>query len=178
MPEDYLCVILSCRCTDLFSILLARTFPYRPDEMQLRICRITDIDDLEYLAPVEFAAFVQDACHNVMLGWNEPASIKARIERQKKDFTSTPSNFWIKVFDADADNRIIAASNWKIFPTYVKSEFEAKAKHLDAMTAKDVSFTGDEQRQEDAIVALKGFVSMTQPRISSFDHCTSFLEPL
>lgn len=132
--------------------------------MQLKISRITDIADLAYLAPIEFAAFVQDGGHNVMLGRNVPASIKATIKRQEKEFTSDPSNFWIKVFDADANNRIIAASNWKIFPTYVQSDFEAKDKHINAMTAKDLSFMGDEKQQEDAVIAMRGFVSALWPQ--------------
>lgn len=127
--------------------------------MQLKIARIIDVADLAILAPIEFAAFVQDGGHNVMLGRNVPASVQATIERQKKEFTSDPANFWIKVFDADADDRIIAASNWKIYPTYVETAFEAKDKHINAMTAKDVSFIGDEKQQEDAIVAMQGFVS-------------------
>lgn len=94
-----------------------------------------------------------------MLGRNVPASIEATVERQKKEFTSDPSNFWIKVSDADANNRIIAASNWKIFPTYVQSDFEVKDKHINSMTAKDMSFMADEKQQEDAVIAMRGFVS-------------------
>lgn len=132
--------------------------------MQLKISRITDVADLEYLAPIEFEAFAQDGGHNVMLGANNPSSVKATIERQRKEFISDPSNFWIKVFDADANDRIVAGSNWKIFPTYVPSNFEAKNQRINAMTAKDLSFMGDEKRQEDGVVAMKGFVSVTPVR--------------
>jgi hypothetical protein len=38
--------------------------------MQLKISRITDVADLKYLAPIEFAAFVEDGSHTVMLGLN------------------------------------------------------------------------------------------------------------
>lgn len=129
------------------------------EKMQLQIARITDVADLKYLAPIEFAAFVEDGGHNVMLGLNTPSSINATIERQKKEFTFDSANFWIKVVDADANNRIVAASNWKIFPTYVRSQFEEKEKQINAMTIKDLSFMNDEKRQEDGVIAVKGFMS-------------------
>lgn len=126
--------------------------------MQLKISRVTDVADLKYLAKIEFASFAEDGGHIAMLGLNTPSSINATVERQKKEFTSDASNFWIKVFDTDANDRIVAASNWKIFPTYVQSEFEAKDKHINAMTPEHLSFMEDEKRQADGIIASKGFM--------------------
>lgn len=127
--------------------------------MQLKISRITDVADLEYLAPIQFAAFGDDDVgHRAMLGVNNLSSINATIKRQKKEFTSDPSTFWIKVVDEDANNRIVGASEWKIYPTYVHSDFEAKDKRLDAMTAESLSFMEDEKRQEDGVIAVRGFM--------------------
>jgi hypothetical protein len=44
-----------------------------------------------------------------------------------EDFALDPTDVWPKITDEDANGKIIAASNWKIYPTYVKSDFDAKA---------------------------------------------------
>lgn len=145
--------------------------------MQLKISRVTDVADLKYLAKIEFASFAEDGGHIAMLGLNTPSSINATVERQKKEFTSDASNFWIKVFDTDANDRIVAASNWKIFPTYVQSEFEAKDKHINAMTPEHLSFMEDEKRQADGIIASKGFVSPALPRTPMLRACYILISP-
>jgi hypothetical protein len=105
------------------------------------------------------SAFVEDGGHVAMLGLNTPSSINATIERQKKEFISDASNFWIKVFDEDANNRIVATSNWKIFPTYVANHFGELDKRINALTPDRLSFMEDEKRQEDGVIAMKGFMA-------------------
>ena len=46
-------------------------------------------------------------------------------------------------------------SNWKIYPTYVKSDFDAKAALVENMTAEDVTWRSDERQKEDAVTILK-----------------------
>lgn len=58
----------------------------------------------------------------------------------------------------DGSDRIVGASNWKIYPTYVASQFEETDKHLKALTADRMSFMEDEKRQEDAVIAMQGFM--------------------
>jgi len=48
-----------------------------------------------------------------------------------EDFASDPADVWLKVMDEDANSKIIAVGNWKIYPTYVKSDFDTKAASFD-----------------------------------------------
>jgi hypothetical protein len=91
-----------------------------------------------------------------------------------EDFASDPADVWLKVTDEDANSKTIAASNWKIYPTYVKSDFDAKAASVDKMTAEDVTWHSDERQKEDAVTILKEFFA-TRYRRTREAHVCKFL---
>jgi hypothetical protein len=36
-----------------------------------------------------------------------------------EDFASGPANVWLKITDEDANGKVIATSDWKIYPTSI-----------------------------------------------------------
>lgn len=106
--------------------------------MPLVLSRVT-ADDFDTLIPIQFAAFANNGVHHAQLGLENTENIAHAKALFLKDFTSDPADVWLKVTDEDANGKIIAASNWKIYPTYVKSDFDAKAASVENMTAEDVT---------------------------------------
>jgi beta-lactamase class D len=145
--------------------------------MPLTISRVTP-DDFNTLVPIEFAAFADNGAHTAQLGFNNAESIAHAKTIFLEAFTSDPADAWLKVTDEDANGRIVAASNWKIYPTYVKSAFDAKAAAAEKLKAEDVTWHSDARQKEDAVTIMKEFFATRYRRISEahvrkfvpFDH--------
>jgi hypothetical protein len=141
--------------------------------MPLALSRVT-ADDFDTLMPIQFAAFANNGVHHARLGLkNAPNKAHAKAHFLE-DFASDPANVWMKVTDEDADSKIIAVSNWKIYPAYVKSDFDVKAASVDKMTAEDVTWHSDERQREDAVTILKKFFA-TRCRRTGEAHVCKFL---
>jgi hypothetical protein len=151
--------------------------------MPLALSRVT-ADDFDTLIPIQFTAFANNGTHHAQLGLRNAANIANAKAIFRKNFASDPADVWLKVTDEDANSKIIAASNWKIYPTYVKSDFDAKATSVDKMTAEDVTWHGDERQKEDAVTILKEFFAtryrrMREAHVCKFlivDHARALLE--
>lgn len=89
--------------------------------MPLGLSRVT-ADDFDTLIPIQFTAFANNGAHHAQLGLRNAANIAHTKALFLEDFASDPADVWLKVMDEDANSKIIAASNWKIYPTYVKSD--------------------------------------------------------
>jgi hypothetical protein len=107
--------------------------------MPLALSRVT-ADDFDTLIPIRFTAFADNGAYHAQLELKNTANIAHVKAFFLEDFASDPADVWLKVTDEDANGKIIAVSNWKIDPMYVKSDFDAKAASVDKMTAEDVTW--------------------------------------
>ena len=141
--------------------------------MPLALSRVT-ADDFDTLIPIQFTAFADNGTHSAQLGLKNAANIAHAKALFLKDLASDPADVWLKVTDEDVNGKVIAASNWKIYPTYVKSDFDAKAASVDKMVAEDVTWHSDERQKEDAVTILKEFFA-TRYRKTRDAHVCKFL---
>lgn len=98
--------------------------------MPLALSRVT-ADDFDTLIPIQFTAFANNGAHHAQLGLRNAANIAHAKALFLENFASGPADVWVKVMDEDTNSKIIAVSNWKIYPTYVKIDFDAKAASVD-----------------------------------------------
>lgn len=124
--------------------------------MRLVLSRLQP-SDFDASIPSQFAAFVHDGGHLAMLGANSAANVARAKTALLGDYAADASNVWIKVSDADAGDRFVAASNWKVYPTYVKGEVDARAREMAALRAEDVGWFEGEREKEDAAVLTREF---------------------
>lgn len=140
--------------------------------MPLTLSRVTH-DDFNTLVPIQFAAFVNNGTHHAQLGFNTHDNIAHAKKVLREDFASDPADVWIKVTDEDASGRIIAASNWKIYPTYVKKDFDAKAAVSEKLRPEDVTWHSSEREKEDAGTIMKEFFATRYRSMREAHICTS-----
>jgi hypothetical protein len=138
--------------------------------MPLILSRVT-ANDFDTLVPIQFIAFVKNGTHNAQLGFGSAENIARAKKVLLEDFTSDPADVWIKVTDEDANGRIIAASNWKIYPTYVKKDFDAKAAAFENLKPEDVTWHIDVRQKEDAATILKEFFETRYRRTREAHVC-------
>jgi hypothetical protein len=122
--------------------------------MRLTLSRVAS-DDFDTLVPIQFAAFANNGAHNAQLGFGSPENIAHAKKVFLDEFVSDVADVWLKITDEEANNRIVAASNWKIYPTYVKKDFDTKAAAIEKMKPEDVTWLSDAQQKEDATTILK-----------------------
>ena len=141
--------------------------------MPLVLSRVTP-EDFDTLVPIQFSAFAKNGAHCAQLGPKNPDNIVHAKAIFLDRFASDPADVWLKVTDEDANGRIIAASNWKIYPTYVKSDFDARAALFEGMRAEDVSWHTDPRQKEDAVTILKEFFSTRYRMMREAHVCRCF----
>jgi hypothetical protein len=127
--------------------------------MPLTLSRVIS-EDFNTLLPIQFAAFANNGAHNAQLGFNTPDNIAHAKKFFLEDFASDSADVWLKVTDDDANGRIVAASNWKIYPTYVKKDFDAKAAASEKLRPEDVTWHSDARQKEEATTILKEFFAI------------------
>lgn len=88
--------------------------------MPLALSRVT-ADDFDTLIPIQFTAFANNGAHHAQLGLRNAANIAHAKALFLEDSASDPADVWLKVMDEYANSKIIAASNWKSYPTYMKN---------------------------------------------------------
>lgn len=87
--------------------------------MQLKVLPV-EASDIRELAIAGIEAF-QNPLQTLLLAVyppfeNEGAEIEWHIKRLTRDFESqTPPKIWVKVVDADANNKIVGAARWLIY---------------------------------------------------------------
>ena len=138
--------------------------------MRLAISRVT-AEDFDTIVPIQFTAFTNNGTHNAQLGFKSAESIAYAKTVFLETSVSDAADLWIKVTDEDANCRIIAASNWKIYPTYVKSDFDAKAAASEKMRAEDVTWHSDARQKEDAAAIMKEFFEIRYRRTREAHVC-------
>ncbi|KAL2416022.1 hypothetical protein ABEF91_002985 [Exophiala dermatitidis] len=158
--------------------------------MHLVLSRI-EPQDLDAIVPLMFAAFHKvDLCH-VFWGRPSPASYAYAKRKLLEGLQNDPADVFLKIEDLDAPqvdvdvlddkgnvlrteerNRIVCASNWKIYPTYVtpreleeQEQKNAKAgagsESAERKEAEAAAFSYLETEQEriDAAVLVEDFLS-------------------
>jgi hypothetical protein len=138
--------------------------------MLLTLSRVT-ADDFDTLVPLQFTAFANNGSHNAQLGFGSADDIARAKKLLLEDFRGDPADVWLKVTDEDANGRIIAASNWKIYPTYVKKDFDAKAAAFENLKPEDVTWHSDVRHKEDAATILKEFFETRYRRTREAHIC-------
>ena len=138
------------------------------------ILRRVQPSDFDIFVPVEFTAFVNDGGHNAMFGPSSPRNIAHAREVWLKATKTDPADVWLKVTDEDAGSRIVCVGNWKIYPTYVASEVDARAAAIEKLTAQDASGYDDPNQKADSIMLTKDFLArryekMREPHICEFE---------
>ena len=126
--------------------------------VQLVLSRVTR-SDLDTLIPIEFAAFEHEGSHGAMYGPKTASSMVAAKMSYLRAMASDPSDVWVKISDADAGDRMVCAGNWKVYPTYVAAEVDAKVAAVERMTAGDMTVFEDARQKEDAAMLTKEFMT-------------------
>jgi GNAT superfamily N-acetyltransferase len=167
--------------------------------MRLVLSRI-EPRDLDAIVPMMFKSFRGIDLANVFFGHESPASCAYAKRTLLKGLQTDPADVFLKIEDLDADEvdvdvlddqgnltgterrrRIVCASNWKIYPTYVtpKEQEEAKATEAREGTSADdadAAFSYLETRQEraDAALLLEDFLTRRR-RECTEGHVLCFL---
>lgn len=136
--------------------------------MRLTLSRVAS-DDFDTIVPIQFAAFANNGAHLAQLGFASPESIAHAKKIFLDGFVSDSADYWLKVTDEDANGRIVAASNWKIYPTYVKNDFDAMATAAEKIKPEDITWLSDARQKEDAASILKQFFA-TRYRVTREAH--------
>ncbi len=124
--------------------------------MRLVLSRV-EPSDFSAIAPSSFNALVHDGGFTAMLGVNNDENIAHAKSEFRKEFSSDASNAWIKITDEDDGGKFVAASNWKIYPTYVEKEVDARAKEFEEFRAEIVTWFKEEKEKEDAASIMRSF---------------------
>lgn len=156
--------------------------------MRLVLSRVTP-EDFDAIIPVQFKSFAGIELADVFFGRVSPKSYAYAKSVFMKAWNEDPADVWLKITDEDAEmdvnilddegnvvrserrKRIVCASNWKIYPTYVDPEIKAKADEasLEARGWKKAvvhveekpgfTYLETQQEREDAAVLLEDFLS-------------------
>lgn len=73
-------------------------------------------DDLPAIVEIMFKTYTDPIARDFCLGKDNPEGHKGLVERFAKTMRENPADYWIKIVD-QSDNRIIAATNYRIYPT-------------------------------------------------------------
>lgn len=157
--------------------------------MRLVLSRI-EPRDLDAIVPMMFDSFSKVDLANVFFGRKSPASYAYSKRVLLTGLQTDPADVFLKIEDRDAHvdvnvlddqgntinterrTRIVCASNWKIFPTYVTpkeqhdSEADAKAPQTNGETDKGAatkepafSYLETEQERIDAATLMEDFLT-------------------
>lgn len=153
--------------------------------MQLVLSRL-ETRDLDAIVPMMFEAFGDIELAEVFFGRKSPASYAYSKKVLLTGMQTDPADIFLKIEDLDAQvdvnvlddegntirterrTRIVCASNWKIFPTYVTPKEQQEAKEAEAQTnghvkeaAKEPAFAylETEQQRADAALLLEDFLT-------------------
>jgi hypothetical protein len=124
--------------------------------MHLKLSRV-DLSDFDAILPVLFKAFDPMELSTVFFGKYSPANLALRKKKLLDTFHDDPADVWLKVTDEDQEvevdvinedyvepqgddqcfsksvtgtkrvKRIVCASNWKVYPTFVEPKEVKKA---------------------------------------------------
>lgn len=154
--------------------------------MHLVLSRI-EPPDLDAIVPMMFESFKKVDLANVFFGRRSPVSYAYAKRLLLTGLQRDPADVFLKIEDLDAEadvnvlddkgntivterrTRIVCASNWKIFPTYVMPKEEREAKNGQTQTdgeiakeaAKESAFSYLETEQEriDAAILMEDFLA-------------------
>ena len=141
--------------------------------MHLVLSRI-EPRDLDAIVPMMFESFSKIELANVFFGRKSPASYAYAKKTQLEGLLNDPADVFLKIEDLDAEldvnvmddkgnmtsterrKRIVCASNWKIFPTYVTpKEQQEAAKGENQQTNGQISQIKEEAKKEPAFSYLE-----------------------
>lgn len=114
--------------------------------MRLELSR-AESADFDVLVPMLFDAFQGDGGFYLLSGPKSAENFNRVTEYFQRQLSTESAIYWTKVTDEDAGGKVIAASLWKIYSTYVESEFDAKAAKADEMNADSVVWLNDERQK-------------------------------
>jgi len=188
--EPYNCDIQNTRRSARMKLVLSRTEPR----------------DLDAIVPMLFEAFDDGDLCNVFFGRKSAASYAYTKKLFMTGLQTDPADVFLKIEDLDEEvdvnllddkggvsgterrKRIVCASNWKIFPTYVtpkeqqearesQRDGEAEEKQKDKENKAAFSYLETEQERADAAVLMEDFLSRrrrecTEGHVLCFILCT------
>ena len=117
--------------------------------MHLLLSRAT-ITDLPSIFSLQFNSFINCGAHDLLFGFNTPTNIALALATGLSEFHSHSSFLWLKVVDADAEDEIVGASSWNVYPTFVAKMFDAKLQAAKSLKADDVVWFEELAKREDA----------------------------
>ncbi|OAP60848.1 hypothetical protein AYL99_05850 [Fonsecaea erecta] len=136
--------------------------------MHLVLSRL-EPQDLDAIVPMMFESFRKIDLANVFFGRKSPASYAYSKRTLLDGLQNDPADVFLKIEDLDAEvnvdvldeqghavaterrRRIVCASNWKIFPTYVTpKEQQDRAKNNERQTSGEAGTTTKEESQKEA----------------------------
>ena len=147
--------------------------------------------DLDAIVPMMFESFRKIELANVFFGRKSPSSFAYAKRTLLNGLQNDPADVFLKIEDLDAEvdgnllddrgntiatehrNRIVCASNWKIFPTYVtpkeqqeaaksgKGQTNGESAHIkeEAKAEPALSYLATEQERADAGLLLNDFLT-------------------
>jgi len=125
--------------------------------MKLILSRVVP-SDLDALVPVAFDAFATNGGWTALYGVKNAENIANAKRNFLKDMDTDSSDVWLKITDEDAGGRIVSGSNWKLYPTYVKADFDRKAENVEKLTAQNICHFTEEKQREEACWLLQDFM--------------------
>lgn len=128
--------------------------------MRLQLSPIEE-SDLDKIVEISFRAHEDDWMWDAIFGPDTPASRTNTKKRFLKGMTEDRTDVWHKVTDIDT-GRLIAAANWKIYPTYVAAG-EGHESTVDW-------FEGEEKEAAEYLV--KDFLDRRRRRCKEAHVCT------
>ncbi|KIX94464.1 uncharacterized protein Z520_09850 [Fonsecaea multimorphosa CBS 102226] len=152
--------------------------------------------DLDAIVPMMFESFRKIELANVFFGRKSPASYAYSKRTLLNGLQNDPADVFLKIEDLDAEvdvnvldeqgnaiaterrKRIVCASNWKIFPTYVTPKEQQESTKNESQTngAKEPAFSylETEQEQADAAFLMEDFLTRRR-RECTEGHVLCFL---
>ncbi|KIW67091.1 hypothetical protein PV04_06364 [Phialophora macrospora] len=159
--------------------------------MRLVLSRL-EARDLDAIVPMMFESFSKIELANVFFGRRSPSSYAYAKKTLLNGLLNDPADVFLKIEDLDAEadvnvldekgntiatekrTRIVCASNWKIFPTYVtpkeqqQEAAEGESRNPNSATAQlkeeaknesALTYLDTEQERADAAVLLEDFLT-------------------
>ena len=140
--------------------------------MRLILSRVI-ASDFDVMVPSQFAAFVHDGGHTAMMGVNNADNIARAKVDLLKEFHKDPAGVGVKVTDEDEGGKFVAASCWKIYPTYVKSEVDERAKEMEGFSAENVKCYSEQAEKEAAAEIVRVFFEVRFKHMREGHVCKS-----
>jgi GNAT superfamily N-acetyltransferase len=144
--------------------------------MHLTVSRVQP-SDFDAILPAQFAAFDPIELSAAFFGRSSPANFAIAKKKQLESFHNDPADVWLKVTDEDQEievdvinedyverpgesdsfskgkkvvKRIVSASNWKVYPTFVEGhEAKQAAEPLKAPTNGEVKASVEVEKKAD-----------------------------